>query len=59
MCSDQEKVHSPSKVICPLEKISEPGNLSQTERLQGKGVHEFLRKGIVSLFLYLFLFVCF
>lgn len=33
MCSDQGKVHSPSKVICPLEKISDPGNLSRTERL--------------------------
>lgn len=35
MCSDQEKVHSPCKIICPLYKNSEPGKLRQTERLQG------------------------
>lgn len=57
MCSDQGKVHSPCKVTCPLEKKTrEAGNYSWTERLQGKGVHEFLRKGVVSLFP---LLVCF
>lgn len=50
MCSDQENVHNPCKVICSLEENSEPGNLSQTDRLQGKGVHEFLREVVASLF---------
>lgn len=57
MCSDHEKVHSPCKGICPLEKISEPGDLSWAERLQGEVVCEFLRKWLVSLFP-LLLLVC-
>lgn len=60
MCSDQENVHNPCKVICSLEENSEPGNLSQTDRLQGKGVHEFLREGVASSFsLFSFCFFCF
>lgn len=48
MGSDQGKVLSPCQVTRPLEKTREPGNYSRAERLQGKGVREFLRKGVVS-----------
>lgn len=51
MCCVQEKVHSQFNVISPLEEKSEPGNLSQTERLKAR-FHEFWERGLPFCFLW-------